>query len=192
MDSLFPIETFMPAGFRYFADFITEAEEIHLIREIEKVPLRTFIFQGYEAKRKIASFGYDWNFTSGRLTKGKTVPTGFMPLIEKVGHHLMIRAEDIAEVLLTEYPAGSVINWHRDAPPFDLIAGVSLQSDSIFRLRPHDKMKQGRNSVLSIPLKRRSLYVMSGESRTDWQHSITAVAAMRYSVTLRTLKRGYT
>ena len=190
MESLFPLETFLPAGFRYYADFISEADEIQLIRDIEKVPLQTFIFQGYEAKRKVASFGYDWSFTNRRLTKGKSVPESFMPLIEKVAGRLSLSTADIAEVLLTEYPAGSVINWHRDAPPFDLIAGISLHSDSIFRLRPYDKMKQGKNSVLSIPLKRRSLYVISGESRTNWEHSITPVAALRYSVTLRTLKPG--
>lgn len=187
MESLFPLETFLPPGFHYYSDFISRIEEVQLIREIEKVPLRTFIFQGFEAKRKVASFGYDWNFTNRRLTKGKAVPANFRPLIEKVTQRLSLRADDIGEVLLTEYPAGSVINWHRDAPPFKLIAGISLNSDSVFRLRPHDKMKQGRNSVLSIALKRRSLYVLSGESRTDWEHSITPVHDLRYSITLRTI-----
>jgi len=190
MDSLFPVETFMPPGFHYFADFITAEEEIELVGEIEKVPLKTFIFQGYEAKRRVASFGYDWSFTNRKLTKGKAVPESFKPLIDKVSHQLSFKADEIAEVLLTEYPVGSVINWHRDAPPFDLIAGISLQSDSIFRLRPYDKAKQGRNSILSIPLRRRSLYVISGETRTSWEHSITPVTALRYSVTLRTLKPG--
>ncbi len=50
-------------------------------------------------------------------------------LIAKVASHLSIKKEDFAELLLTEYPIESVINWHRDAPPFDLIAGISLLSN---------------------------------------------------------------
>ncbi|MBX9850590.1 MAG: alpha-ketoglutarate-dependent dioxygenase AlkB [Cytophagaceae bacterium] len=92
-------------------------------------------------------------------------------------------------MLVTEYPTGSVINWHRDAPPFDLIAGISLLSDCKFRLRPHDKSKQCRTSIISFPVKRRSLYIMQGPARTDWQHSIAPVKETRYSITLRTLKK---
>jgi alkylated DNA repair dioxygenase AlkB len=88
---------------------------------------------------------------------------------------------------LTEYPVGAVINWHRDAPPFDIIAGISLHSDCVFKLRPYDKAKQGRRSVISIPVKRRSLYIIRDTARTDWEHSIAPVNDVRYSITLRTL-----
>jgi len=188
MESLFPNEAYLPPGFHYYPEFISSDQERDLIREIQKIPLRTFIFQGYEAKRRVASFGYDWNFTNRKLSKGAEVPLSFMPLIEKVSRFLSLKTDDMAEVLLTEYPVGSVINWHRDAPPFELIAGLSLSSDSILRLRPHDKSKQGRKSIISVPLSPRSLYVISGESRTAWEHSITPVRNVRYSITLRTLK----
>ena len=147
-----------------------------------------FNFQGYEAKRKVASFGHDWNFETRQLSGGKSIPSGLMPLVGKVASKLSLQAHDFGEVLLTEYPPGSVINWHRDAPPFKLIAGISLLSDCIFRFRPYDKVKQGRKSIISIPVKYRSLYVISGVARTDWEHSILPVKALRYSVTLRTLR----
>jgi alkylated DNA repair dioxygenase AlkB len=188
MYTLFSVEPKLPEGFIYFPDFINPTEEADLCREITKIELNTFSFQGYEAKRKVASFGYDYHFESQSLTKGKEIPAIFSPLIKKVAIHLSIDPNDFTELLITEYPIGSVINWHRDAPPFDLIAGISLQSDCTFRLRPYDKNKQGRSSILSFPAKRRSLYVMQGHSRTDWQHSISAVKQVRYSITLRTLR----
>ena len=119
--------------------------------------------------------------------KGKDIPSQFLPLINKAANKLNLQAEQMAELLLTEYAEGSVINWHRDAPPFELIAGVSLLSDCMFRLRPHQKEKQNRKSVISFPMQRRSLYVISGESRSDWQHSTAPVKNTRYSITLRTL-----
>jgi alkylated DNA repair dioxygenase AlkB len=188
MSTLFPFEPQYPDGFQYVPCFITEAEESHLLQAIAATPLRTFVFQGYEAKRKVASFGQDWSFEHQRLTKGKEIPRAFQPLINKVASHLSIQPEAFAELLLTEYPAGSVINWHRDAPPFDLIAGVSLGSGCTFRLRPHDKALQGKTSIISMPVQPRSLYVMQGPARTDWQHSIAPVKDVRYSITLRTLR----
>jgi alkylated DNA repair dioxygenase AlkB len=188
MNTLFPIEPNFPPGFNYLPNFISEEEEAQLIDAISKLELHPFLFGGYEAKRKVASFGYDWNFDTKRLTKGKRIPEAFNPLIEKISGNLSINKNDFAELLVTEYPVGAVINWHRDAPPFDLIAGISLLSHSTFRLRPFDKEKQTRASVISLPLKSRSLYIMLGPSRTEWQHSIATVDKVRYSITLRTLK----
>lgn len=152
--------------------------------------LHTFTFQGFEAKRKVESFGYDYHFDSRSISKGKEIPQEFIFLIEKVSRHINVAVEKFAELLVTEYPVGSVINWHRDAPPFDLIAGVSLMSDCTFRLRPYDKKKQGRNSIISFPVQRRSLYVMHGIARSEWEHSIRPVKQIRYSLTLRTLRES--
>ncbi len=168
--------------------FITHVVKSKLYEEITKIGLRNFNFQGYEARRRVASFGYDYSFENGTLSKGKNIPPIFDFLIEKVSKYLFVTQGKFAELLVTEYPVGSVINWHRDAPPFDLIACISLMADCTFRLRPNDKAKQTRAFVISFPVKHRSLYVLQGPARTDWQHSITPVKQIRYSITLRTLK----
>ena len=187
MSFLFPVETRYPQGFEYFPDFLSENEEADLQKEVLKIDLHSFIFQGFEAKRKVASFGYDYSFDKRKLTAGKNIPEVFAPLIKKVSDYLSLQPSQFAELLVTEYPVGAVINWHRDAPPFDLIAGISLNADCILRLRPHDKTKQGRGSIISVPVSRRSLYVMQGAARTECQHSRAAVKEIRYSITLRTL-----
>jgi alkylated DNA repair dioxygenase AlkB len=188
MEMLFPIEPQYPKGFSYYPDFLSLSEEEELIQKIKEHQLHTFNFHGYEAKRKVASFGFDYSFENKSLSKGKSIPAAFDPLIEKVSGKSGVRKEDFSELLLTEYPIGAVINWHRDAPPFDIIAGISLRSDCVFKLRPFDKAKQGRRSVISIPVKRRSLYIIKDAARTDWEHSIAPVNDGRYSITLRTLR----
>src|SRR5688572_3035585 len=188
MLSLFPQDSIFPEGFSYIPDFLSISEEAILLDLISKISLQTFIFQGYEAKRKVASFGYDYNFEKRNLTKGQAIPEEFRWLIDKVNAHLGT-ANDFAELLVTEYPPASVINWHRDAPPFDIIVGISLLTDCTFRFRPHDKARQTRKAILSVPLQRRSLYVIQGEARSDWQHSILPVTRLRYSITLRTLRK---
>ena len=188
MNTLFPIEPVFPNGFSYIPDFIDEATERYLCEEISKVELQNFNFQGFKANRKVASFGYDYSFDNGALKKGKSIPSTFDFLINEVAHCLGLNPNLFGELLVTEYPPGSVINWHRDAPPFDIIAGISLMADCTFRLRPQEKARQGKASVISFPVKRRSLYIIKDAARTDWQHSINPVPATRYSITLRTLR----
>jgi alkylated DNA repair dioxygenase AlkB len=188
MNSLFPDASPYPEGFRYFPSFISKEEEDLLISIIEQTTLHSFIFQGYEAKRKVASFGFDWSFEKKTLSKGKAIPAELQFIMEKVARKLDLKVADFAELLILEYPPGAVMNWHRDAPPFDLIAGISLASDCTFKLRPQEKDKQTRKSIISIPVLRRSLYVMQGPARSEWQHSINPVQQKRYSITLRTLK----
>ena len=188
MDTLFPVEPELPPGFHYYPQFINEEEESTLLQAIGETELHTFLFQGYEAKRKVASFGYDWSFEKRVLSKGKDIPESFSWLLQKLAAFMDIRPDHFAELLVTEYPPGSVINWHRDAPPFDIIAGISLLSDCLFRLRPQEKAKQNRKAVISLPVQRRSLYIMQGMARTQWQHSTAPVKQTRYSITLRSLK----
>ena len=188
MQTLFSIAPDLPGGFLYIPDFITEAEESHLIDLITRLPLKNMMFQGFEAKRKVIGFGYDYHFDSRMLTPGKPIPDEFFQVIRKVSARLQIPEERFVKLLLTEYDTGTVINWHRDAPPFEKIAGISLSSDCTFKFRPYDKTKQTRSAVKFFIAERRSLYLIDGESRQDWEHSIAPVKSRRFSITLRTLR----
>ncbi|RYZ00771.1 MAG: alpha-ketoglutarate-dependent dioxygenase AlkB [Chitinophagaceae bacterium] len=188
MLTLFPVAPEYPEGFTYEEDFLSRAEEAALLEAVRAVPLQTFTFQGYAAKRRIASFGFDYSFEEGRLKHGADIPGVFAPVVERVARHIGRAPAELVELLVTEYPPGAVINWHRDAPPFGLIAGLSLATDCTFRLRPYDKALQTRAHTRSLTVRRRSLYVIDGPARSEWQHSIAAVKDTRYSITLRTLR----
>lgn len=190
MNTLFPVESAFPEGFAYYPEFLNNEEEKELLKTIFNIELHSLNFHGYEAKRKVASYGYDWSFEKRSLLKGKEIPSAFHSIITRVAAHLSITDTTIAELLITEYPVGSVINWHRDAPPFDIIVGLSLLSDCTFRLRPYDKAKKKRNFLISFPVQRRSLYIIQGQARSEWEHSIAVVKEKRYSITLRTLREN--
>jgi alkylated DNA repair dioxygenase AlkB len=188
MNTLFDIEPILPVGFTYYPGFITEAEEAQLLKAIKQFDLQHMKFHEYEAKRKVTSFGQGWSFTEQRLKPGNPIPGDFNFLVDKIANRLCIPAALIAQFLITEYPVGSVINWHRDAPPFDIIAGVSLLADCNFKLRPQEKEKQVRSATIIFPVKRCSLYTMQGAAKTAWQHSTAPLDKVRYSLTFRSLK----
>lgn len=186
--NLFEDPPIHPHGFSYVPGFLTEEEENTILDYISGMTLHTFIFQGFEAKRRTLNFGYDWSFDKRTLSPGKPIPEFFLPLVEKVAAHTGIAPAEFKELLVIEYPVGAVMNWHRDAPPFDKIIGISLLSDCTFRFRPYDKAGRTRKSVITLPVKRRSLYIMQSESRSDWEHSVTPAKMPRFSITLRTLR----
>ena len=110
-----------------------------------------------------------------------------MDLRRRCGDLLGVVNERLAEGLLTRYPPGATIGWHRDAPVFGDVVGVSLRSACLLRFQ---RGRGDQRRVFEQVLDPRSAYVLSGPSRTAWQHSIPAVTELRYSVTFRTLSRA--
>jgi hypothetical protein len=100
----------IPEGFEYYPDFLSEQEENDILSIISAYELETFIFQGYVAKRKVASFGFNYSFDNRKLSEGKPVPEEFRFLIVKAANAAEISPDDFEELLITEYPEGSVIN----------------------------------------------------------------------------------
>ena len=180
-------------GFRYEPDVITESEERALLGAIERVELRPFVFRGVQARRRVAAFGFGYSFDRRSLTDAPPLPDFLLPLAERVAGLAGVTPDALTEALITEYPVGAGIGWHRDAPPFDVIVGISLLSACTFRLRPyasHDIPRRGLPRPLSLMLAPRSAYVLAGPARTEWEHSIPEAITRRYSITFRTLRRG--
>src|SRR3954469_11860359 len=98
MNTLFPITPELTDGFLYYPDFISEHEENELLKIVSSADLHAMIFQGFEAKRKVASFGYDWSFENRTLSKGKEIPEVFNALIKKVTSKISITPGEIAEL----------------------------------------------------------------------------------------------
>jgi alkylated DNA repair dioxygenase AlkB len=96
--------------------------------------------------------------------------------------------------LINEYPPGAPIGWHRDAPQYGIVAGVSLLAACRMKFRPYRRPGQApsngspRRTTHEITLEPRSAYLMTGEARAAFEHHIPAVAALRYSITFRTLR----
>jgi alkylated DNA repair dioxygenase AlkB len=184
---LFQTETAkdLPSGLCYRPELIDRAEEQHLISEFEKLEFAPFEFQGFLGKRRVVSFGWRYDFNKGGLHKADDIPAFLLPARERAARFAGLAPDDLQHVLLTEYPPGSTIGWHKDRPQFDDVIGISLLSPCTFRFRRKAGTKWERRSFTAEP---RSMYLLRGQVRTDWEHSIPAVDAQRYSITFRSLK----
>jgi alkylated DNA repair dioxygenase AlkB len=181
--ALFSTSSPEPEGLRYAAEFIAPAVEQELIAHIAALPLQPFQFGQYEGKRRVASFGFSYDYTLRRLQDAEPIPDWLNAIIDRV-EAFGGPSTEIRQVLCTEYDTGVGIGWHRDKPHFDRVFGLSLGSPCKFRFRKPAGEKWQRFTLLAEP---RSLYMMSGASRQVWEHSIPAVEQPRYSITFRTM-----
>ncbi|HSN19423.1 MAG TPA: alpha-ketoglutarate-dependent dioxygenase AlkB [Usitatibacter sp.] len=99
-----------------------------------------------------------------------------------------IPAVDFTHALVSEYRPGTQLGWHRDVPQFESIVGVSLAADARMRFRPWPPRKG--DALFALDLPPRSAYLLRGEVRWGWQHSVAPTRALRYSITFRTSAKG--
>jgi 2OG-Fe(II) oxygenase superfamily len=189
--SLFAPDT--PDGFRYREDFISAVEETELAADIAGVEFSNFEMRGVVAKRRVAFFGATYDAGDA---PARPIPDFLRPLIARAAAWAGVAPGAFAMALINEYRAGAPIGWHRDAPQYDIVAGISLISPSRMRFRPYvspgaiDTTASRRKTTHEIVLNPRSAYLMTGQARNGYEHSIPPVAELRYSITFRTLRAG--
>jgi len=189
--NLFEVAVTVPDGFIYHRNFISEAEEQALIREIQSVQLASFKYYQFTGKRRLASFGWQYEFGKNEITTAPDMPVFLLPLRTRAGKLFDIDPDSLMQTSIIEYSIGSPIGWHRDISQFGVVAGISLGAACRMRFRKYNRARSRslkRDEILSIELEPRSLYLMSGASRELWQHSIPPVKDLRYSIMMRTLR----
>jgi alkylated DNA repair dioxygenase AlkB len=180
-----------PDGFLYRADFVSPDEERDLVGALADVSFDTFALRGVVARRRVKFYGAAYNDRPS-----SPMPEFVLRLRTKLAAWAAVRAEAFVMALINEYPQGATIGWHRDAPQYGITAGVSLLSSCRMKLRPCESPKDRaagdrrtpRKTTHTIELEPRSGYLITGLARDGYEHSIAPTAALRYSVTFRTLR----
>lgn len=176
----------LPEGFRLEEHFLTVEEEADLVDRFRAMEFHDVRMRGVTARRRVIQYGWKYSFETFRMTEGPPLPDFLVPIRDRAAAFARITAADLSEALLTEYAPGATIGWHRDAPGFDVVIGISLLTAARFRFR------RGRTrawETAEAQLAPRSIYLLTGPARTEWEHSIPALDTPRYSITFRTLRR---
>jgi alkylated DNA repair dioxygenase AlkB len=169
----------------YQADVISKPFERRLVELFATLPLNRFEFVGgLKGKRKVKSYGFSYDWDKHRLQSAEPIPAELKNLRDLVAPVAALQARQLRQVLITQYEPGAGIGWHTDRPQFAEVIGVSLLSPCLFRFRKKVEERWVRRNLRIDP---RSVYVLSGLSRTVWEHSIPPVKALRFSVTFRSL-----
>jgi alkylated DNA repair dioxygenase AlkB len=174
-----------PEGFRYQPGLIDAEQESAVLAELQRLSFSPFQFHGFEGKRRVVSFGWRYDFNGAGLQETDVIPPFLLSLRQAVAERFALPASLFEQVLLTHYPAGATIGWHKDRPVFEDVVGISLKSPCTFRFRRKTVTGWDRRSLVLEP---RSAYLLQGPARREWEHSIPAVKHPRYSMTFRSLR----
>jgi alkylated DNA repair dioxygenase AlkB len=164
------------AGFDYWANVLSAPEQTALVAALQTLAFKPYEHLGYLGHRRIAAFD--------REGDGAGWPAFLSTLMARLADRLDLDGAAFVQVLINEYAPGAGIGWHRDRPVYGEILGLSLLAPCVMRLRRREGAGFLRRHA---PLACGSVYRLSGEARAAWEHSITPMTALRYSVTFRTL-----
>ncbi|WP_239024315.1 alpha-ketoglutarate-dependent dioxygenase AlkB [Ramlibacter humi] len=171
---------------RYEEEFLSAAEEAALLADIQALPLRPMKYQGFTALRRVVSYGGQYDFSAQRLNEAPPIAPWLQPLREKAAAWLGMAPARFTQALVAEYRPGTPLGWHRDVPDFEDVVGISLLADATMRFRPYPPREPRRADVMKLAVAPRSIYLLRGPARWEWQHAVSPTKALRYSITLRT------
>ena len=175
-----------PDGFTYRPAVVGVEEERSLLHVLRGLDFGPVVMHGRAARRTVRQFGYAYDFDTWQIGQTDPIPDY---LIDVRARWAELTGTDPAlfeQALVTPYPAGATIGWHRDANAFGpAVAGLSLGSDCLMRFQR--RAAGGERRVFEQQLERRSGYALTAAARWAWQHSIPAVQQERFSITFRTL-----
>ncbi len=175
----------LPQGFEYRAKLVSAEHETALLENFRELDFKEFEFHGFRGNRRVVSFGLHYDFNAGRVGETEAIPAFLLPLREMAAGFARIDPAELGHALVTEYTPGAGIGWHRDRSVFQDVIGISLVSPWRFRFRRRRGNGWERASLILDP---RSIYLLRGPARTQWQHSIPPGEHLRYSVTFRSVK----
>ncbi len=166
-------------------EVITREEERELVERFQTMRWDPIVIRGQAARRVARHFGLSYDYEARTPQPGEPIPEWLTPARRSGAALAGVDPEELVEALVQRYPAGSAIGWHRDAPAFGIVVGISLLGNA--RLRFQRGRREARRTW-EVQLEPRSGYVLAGEARRSWEHSIPPSKDLRYSITFRTLR----
>jgi alkylated DNA repair dioxygenase AlkB len=154
-------------GLAYIPDFITRVEESALIAEIDAQPWLN------DLKRRVQHYGYKYDYKMRGVTSEAylgPLPDWLTQIAQRLQSEHLFQAVP-NQAIVNEYLPGQGISAHIDCVPCfgNVIASLSLGSPVIMQFT--NLQTSGRQDIF---LKERSLLILSGPARYEWQHAIPA------------------
>jgi len=182
------IFTGAPRGFRLIPAALPTRTWERYETELAALPLHVISMRGRTLRRRLAAFGLGFGTNFQGVAPAPELP----PLLTALRESATLVADLVParfnQALVQLYPPGATIGWHRDSEIFGpTIIGVSFGGAARLRFR---RLDAGQSASILIPP--RSVYVMSGPSRMEWEHSIPPSDGQRLSVTFRTVDEPLT
>src|SRR5215211_9023080 len=155
-----------PEGLVYTPELVSEEDERALLRELERLEFHAIRMHGVVARRTARHFGLDYDYERrGVIGDAEPMPEWLLAVRRHAAELAAVYPAELVEGLVQRYPEGAQIGWHRDAPQFGTVVGISLLAPCRMRFR---RDAGGARRQHEVELEPRSGYVLAGPARTAW------------------------
>lgn len=166
-------------GLTYYDEFIDLDFEKYLIEKIDSEVWLT------ELQRRVQHYGYRYNYRSRRIDETMKVmdlPSWTTPIISKLKEQTSFEGTP-NQMIVNEYLPGQGISRHIDCEPCfgEYIASLSLGSQTIMDFHNISDKNYKESHIQNLLLNRRSLLLLSGHARYDWEHAIRKTKSFVYN-----------
>ncbi|OCT93216.1 alkylated DNA repair protein alkB homolog 8 isoform X1 [Xenopus laevis] len=160
----------LPPGLIVIEDFVSPEQEKTMLESIDWDTDPSI--QKSLKHRRVKHYGYEFRYDNNNVDKDKPLPGGLPDFCtEALGKCLQrgLAKHKHDQLTINQYEPGQGIPPHVDTHSAfeDEILSLSLGAEIVMDFKHPD------GSVVSVMLPRRSLLIMSGESRYLWTHGIT-------------------
>jgi alkylated DNA repair protein (DNA oxidative demethylase) len=169
----------IPPGLKLSQEVMDPAEEAALIHLIENAGLEYYAYDP-DNPRSSKSYGWKYDFLKDTFVPCEPLPGGFAAIAQQAAAFAGLSPRDFAECLLNRYEPGAIIQPHCDKPVWEHVVGVSLGTPATMVFR-HGESGEER----AVTLAPRSMYLLAGDARYVWQHSLPPMQGTRWSITFR-------
>jgi alkylated DNA repair dioxygenase AlkB len=105
----------LPEGLVYREAFVSKDEEAGVLTVLEALEFHTLTMRGQTAKRTVRHFGLRYDYEAGELAATDPLPEGLAFLRDRCAALMERAPEDLVQTLVSRYPAGAGIGWHRSS-----------------------------------------------------------------------------
>ncbi len=151
----------------YAGDFLSTEEAARIVGHIDTATWNT------DLRRRVQHYGFKYDYKNRSVNESMRAAP-LPPWAVSIGNRLVKRGLFRAipdQVIINEYLPGQGIAAHVDCVPCfgEAVASVSLLSPCLMTFTSPDGKK-----VVDVDLIPSSVVLLSGRSRYDWKHAITA------------------
>ena len=105
----------LPEGLMYVTGFLTEAEERDVLAVLATFELHPYVLHDTPSRRLVRSLGLALVAGAGDAGPAAPIPAGLEWLRKRCATLMGREPEELADLLVTRYPPGAGIGWHRSS-----------------------------------------------------------------------------
>lgn len=156
-----------PDGLYLLSEFISDAEEQHLLDCVDNAPWQT------DLKRRVQHYGWRYDYSARRVNPSDylgALPSWMSQILSKLNALPQVQ-QQLEQAIVNEYMPGQGIAAHVDCEPCfgPVIASLSLGYGTEMRFEHAEDLRK-----VTLHLPRKSLLLLTGAARYNWRHGIAA------------------